>query len=255
MNALYLIYTCNRLNPLTSNGRPLMNIREAIKTTLRFRQVPMTTHQIAYFICFNRLLKATSSFEAMVQAVEEAVYQNPGYFIIVENLVHMSNWRKEEQQIVEHVFRTVQQAIGLFRELGQSKDFCNNMVLALLLYKRLSDIERSQQLGAPIVPYLWKFDRVTKETMLSELSARVYEVMDYIERTDERLTNSFLFGKEEVNYMNEPCKLQKLQEVMRLLATLQLDEEHMPTPLFQAIFSQLFWNNVKFTSKEIAGEV
>lgn len=215
----------------------------------------MTTHQITYFICFNRLLKSTSGFEAMVQDVEEAVYQNPGYFNVTDDLVHMRNWQKDEQQVVEHVFRTVQQAIGLFRELGQCKDCCNNLVLALVLYKRLSDIERSQQLGAPIVPYLWKFDRVTNDTMLSELAARVYEVMDYIERTDERLANSFLSGKEELNQMNEPGKLRKLQEVMGLLATLQLDEEHVPTPLFQAIFSQLFWNNVKFTSKGIAGEV
>ncbi|MCP2044394.1 hypothetical protein [Pontibacter sp. HSC-36F09] len=232
-----------------------MNIPEAIKTTLRFRQVPMTTHQIAYFICFNRLLKASAGFQAMVQAVEEAVYQNPGCFIISDDLVHMNNWQKEEQQIVENVFRTVQQAIALFRELVQCKDCCNNLVLALVLYKRLSDIERSQQLGAPIVPYLWKFDRVINDTMLSELSARVYEVMDYIERTDDRLANTFLFGKEELNHMNEPGKLVKLQEVMRLLATLQLDEEHVPTPLFQAIFSQLFRNNIKYTAKELSAEV
>ncbi|PVY42320.1 hypothetical protein [Pontibacter virosus] len=232
-----------------------MNIPEAIKTTLRFRQVPMTTHQIAYFIFFNRLLQATTSFEAMVQAVEEAVYQNPGFFDVTGDLVHMSNWQKNEQQIVERIFLTVQQAIGLFRELDPSKDCCNNVVLALLLYKRLSDIERSQQLGSPIVPRLWKFDRVANETMLSELSARVYEVMDYIERTDDRLANAFLFGKEQLNQMNSTCQLLKLQEVMHLLATLQLDEGHVPTPLFQAIFSRLFWNNVKDTSKELSAAV
>lgn len=232
-----------------------MNVPEAIKTTLRFRQVPMTIHQIAYFICFNRLHRAAPGFDAMVQAVEEAVYQNPGSFNVTDDLVHMCHWRKEEQRVVEHIFSTVGQAIGLFREITLSKDCCNNLVLALLLYKRLSDIERSQQLGAPIVPYLWKFDRVTNDTMLSELSARVYEVMDYVERTDERLADSFLFGKEELNHMNETSQLRKLQEVMRLLATLQLDEEHVPTPLFQAIFSQLFWNNVKFTSKSLAGDV
>ena len=231
-----------------------MNVPEAIKTTLRFRQVPMTIHQIAYFICFNRLSKAISGFDATVQAVEEAIYQNPGFFNVNGDLVHMRNWKKAERQLVDHVFSTVRKAIGMFGEIGPSKDCCNNLVLALLLYKRLSDIERSQQLGAPIVPYLWKFDRVTNDTMLTELSARVYEVMDYVERTDERLANTFLFGKEELNHMNEPAQLRKLQEVMRLLATLQLDEEHVPTPLFQAIFSQLFWSNVKFTSKELSAE-
>ncbi|MBX0331947.1 hypothetical protein K3G39_01710 [Pontibacter sp. HSC-14F20] len=232
-----------------------MNIANAIKMTLRFRQAPMSIHQIAYFICFNHLLQDTSSFEDLVQAVEEAVRQHPGYFNVSNDLVHMSNWQQNEQQIVEQVFSTVQQAIGLFRELDASTDTCNNMVLALVLYKRLSDIERSQQLGAPIVPYLWKFDRVTHDTMLSELSVRVHEVMDYIERTDERLAHTFLFGKLELNRMNEPLQLKKLQEVMRLLATLQLDEEQVPTKLFQVIFSQLFRNNLHNTSRKLSAEV
>ena len=231
-----------------------MNIPEAIKMTLRFQQVPMTTHQIAYFICFNHLLQASTGLEDMVNDVEEAVYQHPAFFNVTDDLVHMSNWQGNEQQIVEHVFHTVHQAASLFRESDASTDACNNMVLALLLYKRLSDIERSQQLGAPIVPHLWKFDRVANDTMLSELAARVYEVMDYIERTDVRMANAFLFGKEELNHINNTCQLSKLQEVMQLLASLQLDEEHVPTPLFQAIFRQLFWNNVKHTSKRLSAE-
>ncbi|WP_299986495.1 hypothetical protein [uncultured Pontibacter sp.] len=230
-----------------------MNIPEAIKMTLRFQQVPMTAHQIAYFICFNHLLQSASSLEAMVHAVEEAVFQNPAYFYVTDDLVHMSKWQEPEQQVVEHVFGTVQQAIHLLNELSHTSESGSNIVLALLLYKRLSDIRRSQQLGAPIVPDLWKFDRVAADTILPELSARVYEVMDYIERTDDRLDNAFLFGKEELNHMNEPGQLKKLQEVMRLLATLQLDEEHVPTPLFQAIFSHLFWRNIKHTSKELLG--
>lgn len=228
-----------------------MNLPEAIKTTLRFSQAPMTAQQIAYFISFNHILQFTSEFECIVRAVEETVMQNPGTFTVTNDLVHISNWKETEQQVVEHVFSTVQQAVVLFQDLGQSRDSCNNLVLALLLYKRLSDIERSQQLGAPIVPYLWKFNRVMAETMLPELSARVYEVMDYIERTDERLADTFLFGKEELNHMIETPQLKKLQDVMRLLSTLQLNEEYVPTPLFQAIFSRLFWNNVKHTSKAL----
>ncbi|PKV75251.1 hypothetical protein [Pontibacter ramchanderi] len=228
-----------------------MNLPDAIKLTLRFRQVPMTTHQIAYFICFNRLVKASSGFEAILHDVEEAVYQHPGTFNVAHDLVHISNWQEKEQEIVTSVFRTVEQAVTLFRDFDPGRE-CNNIVLALLLYKRLSDIKRSQQLGAPIVPILWKFDRVADDTMLPELSTRVYEVMDYIERTDERLANAFLFGKEELNRMNAVGQLLKLQEVMRLLATLQLDEEHVPTPVFQSIFSQLFWNNIRYTSKELS---
>lgn len=232
-----------------------MMLSDAIKTALRHRQSPMTPQQIAYFISFNHLLYSTSGLPRMVRAVEEAVYQDPGTFTVQEDLVYMSQWSQQEQEIVQRVYSQVQQATGLFRELGHNANCCNNMVLALLLYKRLSDIERSQQLGAPIIPRLWKFNRVASDTMLPELSARVYEVMDYVERTDERLAHTFMYGKEELIHMSDTTHLRKLQEVMRMLAALQLDEEHVPTPLFQAIFSRLFWNNVRHTSKALAEEV
>ncbi|WP_299700239.1 hypothetical protein [uncultured Pontibacter sp.] len=231
-----------------------MILTEAIKTTLLFRQVPMTAQQIAYFLFFNHMLQA-SSLQDMVREVEKEVFLNPGLFTISDELVSLSGWHTAERDLVQQVFSKVQQAIVLFRELGQSSDCCNNMVLALLLYKRLSDIERSQQLGAPIVPRLWKFDQVAATTMLSELPSRVYEVMDYIERTDDRLANIFLFCKEELSNLSETDHLLKLQEVMRLLASLQLAEVHVPTPLFQAIFSRLFWNNVKYTSKGLGAEL
>lgn len=212
----------------------------------------MTTHQIAYFLSFNHLVHSTAGLSQMVRAVEEAVYLDPGSFTVVEELVHMSKWCEQEQAVMQHVFDTVQQAISLFRVAGKSSDSCNNMVLALLLYKRLSDIERSQQLGAPIVPKIMKFNQVTADTALPELSARVHEVMDYIERTDERLAHAFMFGKDELSHMVAMPQLLKLQEVMRLLSVLQLNEGHVPTYLFRALFSHLFWNNVRQTSKEIA---
>jgi hypothetical protein len=235
------------------NNLPMI-LTEAIKTTLHFRQVPMTAQQIAYFLFFNHMLQA-SSLQDMVSEVEKEVFLNPGLFTVTEELVSLSGWHSAERDLVQQVFSKVQQAILLFQEVSQSSDCSNNMVLALLLYKRLSDIERSQQLGAPIVPRLWKFDQVAAHTILPELPSRVYEVMDYIERTDDRLSNIFLFGKEELSTMSETGHLLKLQEVMRLLAGLQLDEEHVPTPLFQAIFSRLFWNNVKYTSKELGAEL
>lgn len=227
-----------------------MILTEAIKTTLLYRQVPMTAHQIAYFLCFNHM-KQAKSFQEMVREVEEEVSQNPGQFTVSDELVSVSSWAESERALVQHVFETVQQAISLLSELARDSNSCNNMALALLLYKRLSDIERSQQLGAPIVPKLWKFNRVAADTILPELPARVYEVMDYIERTDTRLANTFLYGREELSHICEPHQLQKLQEVMRLLATLELDEEHVSTPVFQAIFSRLFWNNVKQTSRTL----
>jgi hypothetical protein len=229
-----------------------MILSEAIKSALRHRQSPMTPQQIAYFISFNHMVLSSAGLSRMVRAVEEAVYLDPGTFTVHDELVCMSSWCEHEREVVQRVFSKVQEAIALFK--CQGTDCCNNLVLALLLYKRLSDIERSQQLGAPIIPKLWKFNRVTTDTMLLELSARVYEVMDYVERTDDRLAHTFLRGKEQLNNMNDLPQLRKLQEVMRLLATLQLDEEHVPTPLFQAIFSRLFWNNVRHTSKELAEE-
>jgi hypothetical protein len=230
-----------------------MILTEAIKTTLHFRQAPMTAQQIAYFLFFNHMLQA-DSLQDMVREVEQEVFQNPGHFTVTGELVSLSGWAETERTLLQHVFRTVQQAISVLRELGRDTNSCSNMALALLLYKRLSDIERSQQLGAPIVPKLWKFNRVTAETMLSELPARVYEVMDYIERTDNRLANTFIYGREELSHICENYQLLKLQEVMRLLATLELDEEHVSTPLFHAIFSRLFWNNVKHTSRTLCAE-
>lgn len=230
-----------------------MILSEAIKTALLYRQVPMSVQQIAYFLLFNRMLQG-NTLQDLVLEVEEEVYLNPGLFTMTDDLVSLSGWRAAERELVQQVFGKVQVAIGLFKELGRSADSCSNMALALLLYKRLSDIERSQQLGAPIVPLLWKFDKVTATTILAELPSRVYEVMDYIERTDDRLADIFLYGKEELSLMCETEHLRKLQEVMRLLATLQLDEAHVPTPLFQAIFSRLFWNNVKLTTRELLEE-
>ncbi len=229
-----------------------MILSEAIKSALRHRQSPMTPQQIAYFICFNHMVLSCSGLPRMVKAVEEAIFLDPGTFTVHDDLVYLSGWCEREREVVQHVFSKVQEAIAMFN--CQDAECCNNLVLALLLYKRLSDIERSQQLGAPIIPKLWKFNRVTADTMLPELSARVYEVMDYVERTDERLAHTFMQGKEQLNNMIDLPQLRKLQEVMRLLATLELDEGHVPTPLFQAIFSRLFWNNVRHTSQELAAE-
>jgi hypothetical protein len=227
-----------------------MTLSEAIKMTLYFRQCPMTAHQIAYFLAFNRMFR-TDCLQEMIKQVEAEVYFHPCHFTIADEMVTLSVWREAEQEKVQSVFDKVQAAIKVLKEAKNEIDSCNNMVLALLLYKRLSDIKRSQQLGAPIVPVQWKFNQVTSTSMLSELPARIYEVMDYIERTDDRLANTFLFGKEELSNLSDTEQIAKLREVMRLLSTLNLDEEHMPTPLFQSIFSRLFWNNVKHTSREL----
>jgi hypothetical protein len=227
-----------------------MTLSEAIKMTLHFRQCPMTAHQIAYFLAFNRMFR-TDCLQEMIKQVEAEVYFHPCHFTVVEELVTLSVWREAERELVQSMFDKVQAAIKIFQEADQQTDSCNNMVLALLLYKRLSDIKRSQQLGAPIVPIQWKFNEITNTSMMSELPSRIYEVMDFIERTDDRLANTFLFGKEELSNLSNPEQMAKLREVMCLLSSLNLDEEHMPTPLFQAIFSRLFWNNVKHTSREL----
>lgn len=231
-----------------------MVLSEAIKMALRFRQQPMTAYQIAYFLCMNNIKRDDQGLQALISLVEEEVYHNPGHFTITEDLVYLSSWQEAEKQVVQHIYGQVQQAIRLFEEADLEPNSCNNLVLALLLYKRLSDITRSQQLGTPIVPAEWKFDRITEGTTISELPIRVYDVMDYIERTDDRLSNTFLAGKEELSLIRMPIEQVKLKEVINQLSALQLDEEHVPTPLFQAIFSRVFWNNVKYTSREIGAE-
>src|SRR5690606_14001432 len=114
-----------------------MMLSDAIKTALRHQQAPMTPQQIAYFISFNHLVLSSAGLTNMVRGVEAAVYLDPGTFTVENELAYISKWCQREQEVVQQVFLQVQQAISQFKELGQGTDCCNNMVLALLLYKRL----------------------------------------------------------------------------------------------------------------------
>jgi hypothetical protein len=227
-----------------------MQLTEAVKTALHYRQCPMTAQQIAYFLCMNNIVR-TDCLQELIQQVEEEVHHSPGHFTVDDELIYISAWREAEQQVIQHVFNVAQAAKKLYGEVNVSEASCNNLVLALLLYKRLSDIKRSQQHGGPIVPKQLKYDVIIRNTVPSELPSRVGEVMEYIECTDNRLSGIFLSGKEELSTIRHEQQLAKLHKVMYLLLELHLDEEHMPTPLFQAAFSRMFWNSVRARSRQV----
>ncbi|WP_210487281.1 hypothetical protein [Rufibacter aurantiacus] len=223
-----------------------MNLAEAIKIALHHRQCPMTATQLAYFLRANKVV-TNEDGEDLVAQIEEETMGSPAYFSVFKGFVYLSSWSRTERAVIDYVFSVM----GRVSSALQQMSLHQSLALSLLLYKRLSDIERSQQVAGPVVPDLLKFNNIVQATAPQELPGRLVEVMSYIESTVPRFTEMFLTAREELTMIRRPEVAETFQAAMLLLAGLKLDEEQVPTPLFQAIFSRLFWNNVQSTCNEI----
>ncbi|MFD2514196.1 hypothetical protein ACFSRY_09985 [Pontibacter locisalis] len=225
-----------------------MKLSEAMKVVLHYRQVPMTAPQIAYFLCSNKII-LTDQYNELIQHVEEEALYSPAHFTVSEDFIQLSPWDERERQLIQKVFLVIQTAVNLTKVNNHESHLAHNQVLALLLYKRLSDIKRSQQHGTPIVPPQLKFNYVLATTLPADLPSKLHGVMEYIECTDERLDGIFSICRQELINVCEEYKVVQIYRAMGELSVLLLDEDNLPTPLFQVIFSRLFTINVKQTSK------
>ncbi|ALI98091.1 hypothetical protein [Rufibacter tibetensis] len=209
----------------------------------------MTASQLAYFLLSNKVVSAEGGEDLITQIKEEAL-GNPAHFSVFQDFVYLSPWSSAEKVVIQYVFAVM----GKVNSALQQMNLSQTLALSLLLFKRLSDIERGQQVTGPVLPEQFKFNSIVQDTTSEELPERVLEVMNYIEATGVHFAEVFSVAREELTTISDQGLARKFKETMLLLAGLKLDEEHVATPLFQAIFSRLLWINVKVAFKEAGGE-